>query len=479
MIDEARKRKGWEALAAAWWQEANVSRATLKRFREKKPIQRVAFIAICRAVGIEDWKKVADNTDTDEISNLQKSESICNLTEIQNLENTDQRADQAKRFLVNTVLSNLSNLDARLEFVTRALAEDDFEQQLRSVRQKVAPALDHTSKTGYNQLILQQAAASLRGALNSRPLKTDIEESLLRDLLGNSFEIEKASSFFDRLIDMQDTAESLLDAVTSTASKDLSDPEVLSHHQRRIALEINRFENRTVIAHLSGLLLLNELNIEPSLVADRLAALTHLNPQQLISNSEIETLLSEQVAVATILLEERAALVEEGQNLLQKALKVYEELNQLLEIKPTDTWNEVVGKSISLRQLGRTTEAIAAFSKYRDLFATHDPTAALYSRTAQQFTLELETLGVEGGVYIYELADAGGATRAGLKVGDILISYGDRTVRNMEDLVTALRNSSAGELVRVTYLRVQQNGSFARETTKVVGSPLGAGLMPI
>ena len=64
IIDRARTRKNWSALAAAWCHAANVSLSTLKRFRERKAIQKDSFIAICKAVGIEDWEMiVADSVD--------------------------------------------------------------------------------------------------------------------------------------------------------------------------------------------------------------------------------------------------------------------------------------------------------------------------------------------------------------------------------------------------------------------------------
>jgi predicted NACHT family NTPase len=60
IIDAARNRKGWDALASTWCREAHVTVSTLKRFREKKRIQRDAFISICSAVGVENWEQVVD-----------------------------------------------------------------------------------------------------------------------------------------------------------------------------------------------------------------------------------------------------------------------------------------------------------------------------------------------------------------------------------------------------------------------------------
>ncbi|MEB3213254.1 MAG: NB-ARC domain-containing protein [Leptolyngbyaceae bacterium] len=61
IADQARLRKGWtKTSTACWWQDAHTSRATLRRFWRGEKIQRDAFIAICEAVGISDWRRVAE-----------------------------------------------------------------------------------------------------------------------------------------------------------------------------------------------------------------------------------------------------------------------------------------------------------------------------------------------------------------------------------------------------------------------------------
>ena len=68
--------------------------------------------------------------------------------------------------------------------------------------------------------------------------------------------------------------------------------------------------------------------------------------------------------------------MEEGKQLRNAKLERYKEINELLKTEPTDSWNEVVVKAISLRQLGRITEAVAAFSRYGEMFSKTDPTAS-------------------------------------------------------------------------------------------------------
>jgi tetratricopeptide (TPR) repeat protein len=59
-VDQARRKKQWSKSEKAWYQLANTSASTLKRFWSKKPIQADIFESICKAVGIEDWEAMAD-----------------------------------------------------------------------------------------------------------------------------------------------------------------------------------------------------------------------------------------------------------------------------------------------------------------------------------------------------------------------------------------------------------------------------------
>ncbi len=54
-IDRARKRCGWNRQSPIWADRALTSVATLKQFWRGERITRESFIAICQAVGVEDW----------------------------------------------------------------------------------------------------------------------------------------------------------------------------------------------------------------------------------------------------------------------------------------------------------------------------------------------------------------------------------------------------------------------------------------
>lgn len=152
--------------------------------------------------------------------------------------------------------------------------------------------------------------------------------------------------------------------------------------------------------------------------------------------------------------------------------------NELLTIQPSDTWNIVVAKAISLRQLGRQDDAVAAFKQYGEMFAATDSTTEQYSRTAQQFTQQLGNLGLAGGVYIYEIVPGGTASQAGLKVGDIVIEYNGKTITNMNELESVRDNAPQSVPLTITYLRLGTDGMF-NSYRATVSNPMGAGFMPI
>lgn len=60
IINRARLRQGWtKTRSSAWWMKADVSQITLRRFWRGEKVRQENFIAICEAVGINDWQAIA------------------------------------------------------------------------------------------------------------------------------------------------------------------------------------------------------------------------------------------------------------------------------------------------------------------------------------------------------------------------------------------------------------------------------------
>ena len=151
--------------------------------------------------------------------------------------------------------------------------------------------------------------------------------------------------------------------------------------------------------------------------------------------------------------------------------------SKLLEIKPTDSWQQVIGKAVTYRQLGRIDEAISSFARYGEMFEESDPTAKQYSVVAQKFTRQMKSLDVKGGVYIYEIIAGGSAEQEGLAVGDIIISYNNQRIVNMKEFKAEKDRAAKNKSLEVVYFRLE--GKKFRQYTKTVNNPMQARLMPI
>lgn len=66
-VEDARKDKEWQCQDARWYMAAAVSLSVLKRFRAGESVGKDAFIAICKAVGIDNWQEIADDIQETEL----------------------------------------------------------------------------------------------------------------------------------------------------------------------------------------------------------------------------------------------------------------------------------------------------------------------------------------------------------------------------------------------------------------------------
>ncbi|MEG4055723.1 MULTISPECIES: tetratricopeptide repeat protein [unclassified Microcoleus] len=62
ILERARRQKRWDKGAEVLCSDALTSKATLRRFWAKQPIQYDTFIRICQTLGIENWEAVVDRT---------------------------------------------------------------------------------------------------------------------------------------------------------------------------------------------------------------------------------------------------------------------------------------------------------------------------------------------------------------------------------------------------------------------------------
>jgi len=144
-----------------------------------------------------------------------------------------------------------------------------------------------------------------------------------------------------------------------------------------------------------------------------------------------------------------------------------------------DSWAEIITEARRLRALGKTSEALAAFSKYEDLFGEKYPSTKRYVRTAQLFTLQCDALGLEGGAYIWECLPEGAGSKAGLAVGDIITGYGGYSVRSTKSYIESKKKMRNAKKVKIEYLRLDDAGHFQKKANMLDYGVLGIRLMDI
>jgi putative serine protease PepD len=74
-------------------------------------------------------------------------------------------------------------------------------------------------------------------------------------------------------------------------------------------------------------------------------------------------------------------------------------------------------------------------------------------RTVIGAELEESGRGPGGGVRLREVVDSGPAATAGMRAGDVIISYGGRPLSEPTDLIALVRKTAPGQVVTVTYKR--------------------------
>lgn len=390
-------------------------------------------------------------------------------------EEQTRKKHQAEQMVVEEVMGTIGALDRRLGFIEGTLTADPFAAKLRAVNEAVAPAASQTWGSGYRALIAQQRVASLRGAFNSQPLHTELSEPLLRQMQEVRADPSAARAFYDALIAVADKSEDLLAIVADPESSDGT-----TIAGRRLSLQRETVRTASTWAYVTGLRVLVGLEVrnEPSLAA-QLNKLQKLEPRHFPDSTEFQHLMEDTVQEAAKVVAEKAALVEEARPLPEQDLeRLRSESEEALRIKPVDPWNVVVGKAKSLRDFGRTEDAVKAYAAYAEMFAASDPTAEQYSRTAQSFTRALGQLHVNGGVYIYALEDLGGRG-AGLMEGDIIIAYGDQKVGDAAEFQKAFRERPPAPGLVLTFVRLLGDGNFIKGTATLTEASLGASVMPI
>ena len=78
-----------------------------------------------------------------------------------------------------------------------------------------------------------------------------------------------------------------------------------------------------------------------------------------------------------------------------------------------------------------------------------------------------EGFNMPNGVYVVKIVDGSPADECGLKAGDIITKFGDRSVTSMETLQSILSNKKAGETIEMTVQRNNEKGEYEEVVLEV------------
>lgn len=321
----------------------------------------------------------------------------------------------------------------------------------------------------------QNSATFLRQAFNSRPLKKDLLNWLyLQHTEIKDLDLHRLKAWDNYILYVEDSTESLLKLLhESLSDRDFNDPSYLEQYQNKITLAACKVKNLSAIAYLTGLSISKQLNVK--LVDQELIIknLKHLEPRAIPSQIELNLLLAKKVKIEEQLFLDRETLTLNAQTLLDRKFQEYADLNKLLEIHPTDTQAEVVGKAVVLRQFDRIEEAIDAYDKYGKMFPDAEPPTRQYVATAKAFTRQIAELDAIGGIYIYQVSAGELAQQAGIIVGDIITDCDRKPITNPNEMAAVLTAIADDAKPILTYIRLQPEGYFTRATIAIDGKSLG------
>lgn len=396
------------------------------------------------------------------------------------------RGKQAKLLLAAEVTQNIRNIDERLGYFETMVDQPIQNERVARLRERLMPAVSSILAEGYAKSMNEQRIASLRQMLNSSPLRTEGGASAIDNLISGGVNAELYENFYQDIAETERLTESLLDSLALLSSlKASSSKEWIEHTYEELQVATENLEIQSQISYLAALRIFYLLPSSPFAVAipestqEALRHLAHLRPPRLPAPAEIQTLSLELAARKEKLVARKRQLVAKSNGLLEAVVDQYEKLDDLFAIHSTDRWDEVVGKAVSLRQLGRTSEAFAAFARYSDMFSESDGGAKEYSRTAQAFTVQKDVHGMKGGVYIFQVKRGSKAERAGFRIGDVIVAYGGMATTDMPSFVEATKAALVEAAVQVRRLRLTPPGKFESLETTVEGGELGIGTMPI
>ena len=345
--------------------------------------------------------------------------------------------DNVKKVVASEVFANLTSVNQRfIHLRDCSFFEDEFSQRLNDVRKKVVPTIERIAQAGYKRLSILQQITSLRQIFNTLPLRNEMDQAVISLEMEIGIDPTHTRTFYNELTELDKKYEDFFDWLNRVAEDLTNDDNRFSDYKETVEANIDTIHVLSKLLFMKGLIVFKEFGIIPSEM-DSLDSISSVENPEIVDNKEIINTLKRLLDEYAEIIKKKTVLVESFRERCDKSINRYADLDKSLKINEDDTWNEVVGKAISLRDFGRLDDAKAAFTKYGEMFGESDPTARLYSQIAQKFTSNMDSLNVGGGAYIYEVDPKKLAAKNGLNVGDIVIQYNEHVINDMPDFVRA------------------------------------------
>lgn len=379
------------------------------------------------------------------------------------------------------ILHHIESIDARLGIVRLSFDDDNFDQKLDGVRSNVAPAVQDIFRSAYQKLITTEQVNSLRHQLNSYSLPSSPEPFFFKLISSLGVDPTITQNFYHQLGQVQWATETLLGILLDRTKQDLKDEEQTMQQNNRLGIAINTLDNYTHLTHLFGLRILIHLPSTHTDATIQLASLANLSPREIVNIETWHNLYFELVQDFTASTCVRADHVDKAIDLRDLTLEEYKKINEMLNVNPADEQHVVIGKAISLRQLGRLEDAIGAFKKCGEMFEGSDPSIKKYVWTACNFTQQSSHLGItDGAVYIYDIVKKSNAKKAGLSIGDIIVEFDGREIRHINDIKEEFEKLPVNRNIELKYLRLTEENIFLCQRSIISGAEtVGIYVMPI
>jgi hypothetical protein len=373
----------------------------------------------------------------------------------------DKLAQQSKavRIVLADMATSLTHMDAQLgylEEIRSCIANSDrfrVESKQRADSRGLATTLPMAS-ADYTSVI-----ALIRQHFNSQPLQGGVSPILASAIQDCGWEVSSVREFYDQLTKVNQAVESLF---VSLAEWAVAEGDHLAFKQKEVLLNAERVESYAQMAYLSGQRVFFPANASaPELMKEMrasLAMMKHLRPAKLMTLDELQMAEKENISRARDLLKQRQELMGElDRRTKQQTQRLHDAMGD--EIKPDDKPERVIRKALRLRDASKIDEALAAFSRFDEMFGKKEVWASNYAKTAKDFTVMFREHPI-GGLYLYEASPVGTAPES-FKVGDIILKWNGISVRYISELLDAGKSVTTKKVV-VEILRRNSSGMLQK-----------------